>query len=463
MKSHQSTSEQIMEEPAMKYETPKSMPILEIAWARFSEFDVNADARQKAYLNKRKWIAVFGVLATLFALVAQIFQYDPRDPSSASLIGLILYILLILTPLIGSALAAFTKAFYANGDWLTMRAGAEEILKEIYYFRTILQRRKDRRAYLEKRLTEIQRQLYKAMGGELVVKPYDGPIPTRYYPDDPSSDPGWEDLTGDEYFRYRVENQLSWHRKKINQFQGDRIRLQILILASGVIGAFLAAWGGAISLWVALTASLTAAFLGWQEIRNIDAIVKNYSKVVVELSVIYDHWLNLEPEERKEADFYRMVRSTEELIWAQNIEYIKSQQEALKESDLDQEASLINRVIKETVESSERSKQAMEDAMVDHTKEDLETSESKIEETVEAALGSLADEASSELVQQELEAMSKAAVEMAQNIPERASSLTSSLADIAKEFAHIDVGRDTSKEELNAILSRYPKTSDVKG
>jgi hypothetical protein len=51
-----------------------------------------------------------------------------------------------------------------------------------------------------------------------------------------------------------------------------------------------------------------------------------------------------------------------------------------------------------------------------------------------------------------------------EGIKERGSRLTSSLAQIAQEFAHVDIGRDTSKEELNAILARYPKTSDeVKG
>ena len=441
----------------MEHEAPKAKPILQIAWARFSELDMNASDRTKSHLNKRKWIAVLGVLASLFAILSQIF------PEGSGVVGLIFRFFLILTPLAASGMAAFTKAFYATGDWLTMRAGAEEILKEIYFFRTILSKRRDRRAYLERRLGEIQRQLYKAMGGELVVKPYDGPIPTRYYPDDPTSDPGWDDLTGEEYFRYRVENQLAWHRKKINQFQNERVRFQILILASGGAGALLAAIGGGLGIWVALTASLTAAFLGWQELRNIDAIVKNYSKVVVELSVVYDHWLNLEPEERTEGEFYRMVRSTEEVIWAQNIEYIKSQQEALKEADLDEEANLINRVVKESSDSAKRTRQAMEDAIVDHTKEILEEAEEKAEETIKAALGSLAEEASSELVQQELAAMSKAVVEMAENVMERASSLKSSLADIAKEFAHIDVGRDTSKEELNAILARYPKTNDVKG
>ncbi|HKI55240.1 MAG TPA: SLATT domain-containing protein [Anaerolineales bacterium] len=441
----------------MEYETPKATPILQLAWARFSELDRNAIARTKSQLNKRSWIAILGVLATLFAVLSQYF------PEDSGIVGLGLRILLILTPLLGSAMAAFTKSFYSTGDWLIMRAGAEEVLKEIYFFRTILQKEPNRRVYLEKRLTEIQRQLYRTMGGEFVLEPYNGENHTRYYPDDPSSDFGYEDLSGEDYFKYRVENQLAWHRRKVRMHQAARIRLQIIILASGVVGAFLAGWGGGLSIWVALTASLTAAFLGWQELRNIDMIVKNYSKVIVELSVIYDHWINLEHEERTDAEFYRMVKSTEEILWAQNMEYIKSMQEALKESDLDEEAGLINRVIKESVDSAERTKKAMADSLVDFTKETLEETEEKVEETFKAALGSLAEEASSELVQQELEAMSQAVVEMAGEAVERASSLTSSLADIAKEFAHIDIGRDTSKEELNAILARYPKSDEVKG
>jgi hypothetical protein len=462
MNKSQSISESATEEPVMEKETSKSIPILQLAWARFSELDTNASARTKSHLNKRRWIAILGVLATLFAILSQIFP-ENSEPALLSLLGWSFRVLLILTPLIGSAMAAFTKAFYANGDWLIMRAGAEEVLKEIYFFRTILQKEPSRRTYLEKRLTEIQRQLYRSMGGEFVLKPYHGEFHSRYYPDDPSSDFGYEELNGQDYFKYRVENQLAWHRNKVRVRQSERVRLQVLILISGVVGAFLAALGSFLSIWVALTASLTAAFLGWQELRSIDMVVKNYSKVIIELTVIYDHWLNLEPEERTDAEFYRMVRSTEEVLWAQNMEYIKSMQEALKESDLDEEAGLINRVIKESVDSAQRAKRAMADSLVDFTRKTLEETEEKIDETFKAALGSLAEEASSELVQQELEAMSKAAVELAENIRERATSLTSSLADVAKEFAHVDIGRDTTKEELNAILSRFPKSNEVKG
>jgi hypothetical protein len=56
--------------------------------------------------------------------------------------------------------------------------------------------------------------------------------------------------------------------------------------------------------------------------------------------------------------------------------------------------------------------------------------------------------------------MRQAAVEMAENVIEKASNLMSSIADIVKD---VDISRDTKKEELNEILSRMPKTQDVKG
>ena len=105
----------------------------------------------------------------------------------------------------------------------------------------------------------------------------------------------------------------------------------------------------------------------------------------------------------------------------------------------------------------------MRDAVVDVTQETLLSAEEKVIEEFKETLGSLAEEASSELVQQELEAMGKAITQAAETAIQRASTLTSSLAQIAEEFAHVDVGRDTTKEELNAILARFPKTNDVKG
>jgi hypothetical protein len=158
-----------------------------------------------------------------------------------------------------------------------------------------------------------------------------------------------------------------------------------------------------------------------------------------------------------------MVRSCEEVLWAQNTEYIRSMQEALRDSSLEEEASLVNRVVRESVESAERTKQAMRDDLVQFTQETLNDMEQKVEETFQSALGSLAEEASSELVQKELESMRNAVGEAAENLKERASAITTSIAQIAREFSDVEVGRDTSKEELNAILARYPRTGEIKG
>lgn len=448
----------------METETPRTAPILNVAWTRVAHLDAVSKRRAAGHYRTRRWIAILGVLATLFAILTETFFKN-----NVSLVGWILKVLFIATPAVASAWAAYANKKYSNGDWLITRAGAEEIQKEIYFFRTILQKIQSRRSYLEKRLEEIQRQIYRGMNGEFSFETYDGPIPPNYYPDDPNSDPGFADLTGEEYFRYRLENQLAWHNKEINEYKVERDRLTVLILITGVLGTIFAAASAVgeafsgLTLWVAFTASITAALIGWQELRNIDIIVRNYSKVVMELTILYDHWVNLEPEERTETEFYKMVRRCEDVLWAQNTEYIKSMQEALRDNDLEEEASLVNRVIKESVETAERTKQAMRDNLLEAAQETLHQVEQKVDETFTAVLGSLAEEASSEVVRQELEAMSQAVVDTAENVMERASTFTSHLSQIAEEFGHVEIGRDTTKEELNAILARYPKTNEVKG
>jgi len=446
---------------AMETEEPKTAPILNIAWTRVAHLDALSKKRTRGHYRIRRWIGILGVMATLFALLTQL--YLSENSGLSPILLLVIKVFFIATPALASALAFFATKNYANGDWLITRAGAEEIQKEIYFYRTILQKKPSRRSYLEKRIAEIQRQVYRGLNGEFSFESYTGQIPPNYYPDDASSDPGFADLTGEEYCKYRLENQLAWHNKEINEYKSERQRLTILIVAAGALGTIFAAWGGGLSLWVALTASITAALIGWQELRNIDVIVRNYSKVVLELTMLYDHWMNLEPEERTTVEFYKTVRGTEEVLWAQNTEYIKSMQEALRDHDLEEDANLINRVIKESVESAERMKQAMREDLLAFAEETLQAAEQKVDETFKAVLGSLAEEASSELVQKELEAMSNAIIETAENLMERTSAFSSSLAQLAEEFAHIDIGRDTSKEELNAILARYPKTNDVKG
>ena len=450
----------------METEAQKTVPILDVAWRRFAQLNEVSLQRSLGFRRLRLWIAGLGILATLFAILTQLGQLAkerfPED-STLALLLFIMKIFFISIPLIASLLAAFGTRAFRNGDWLITRAAAEEYLKEIYFYRTILQNRKDRREHLETRIGEIQTHLYGRLGGELGFKPYKGPVPPYYNPKNPDSDPGFTDLNGDEYFRFRLLDQLRWHEQRVNRYKQERTNLTFLVLAAGAVGAFFAAWGGALSIWVALTASIAAALLGWQELRNLDAIVKNYSKVILELTRIHDHWMNLEPEERTQVEFYKMVRNAENVLWAQSTEYIEFMQEALKEAGLDEEASLVNRVIQESVESEKRTKQAIRDNLVQHTQEVLGDVETRTDETFQGALGSLAQEASSELVQQELAAMGQAVTETFENVRERASAFTERLAQIRDEFKDVKIDKDISTEDLNTILAQYPSTGEVKG
>jgi len=295
------------------------------------------------------------------------------------------------------------------------------------------------------------------------MESYEGPVPPKYNPEDPFSDPGFHDLTGEEYFRYRLVPQLEWHASKLKSFQAERIRLQVLVGLAGVAGAFLAVLDQT-AIWVALASAITASFIGWQQLRNLDAVIRNYSKVRMELEILYNHWVTLEVEERSAAQFYKMVKSAEEIMWAQNVEYIKSQQDALKDSSLEKEAELLNNVIQKAVDAEERTKKAIAEKTEAFVTEAINKGETALTETFESALTGLAEEANSELVQAELASMKQAIGEAAENLIERATStLTSSLQAIAAEFEGVDIGRDTPPSVLNEIMSRYPKSNDVKG
>jgi hypothetical protein len=447
----------------METQPQQVAPILEVAWMRFAQLDAMSLERSRIHLRLRRWIAALGILTTLFAILSQLYAESLKSVSP--LLAWILLFFFIATPIAASILAAYVSQFYSTGDWLVTRAGAEEILKEIYAYRTILQNTPTRRIWLEEKLGEIQRSVFRGMNGEMILKPYKGILPPspRFDPIYPDSDPGFNDLTGDEYFRYRLENQLSWHIREINRRQKERTRLKVYILVAGGLGALFAALGQPLTMWVALAAAFSAAFIGWQELRSLDSVVRNYSKVVLELNILFDHWKNLEGEERNQTEFYKTVRSTEDILWGQNVEYIKAMQEALRDSDLEEEASLVNRVIKEQRESDIRFKQGITDAMGDFTRERMLETEETLTETFKTTLGTLAEEASSDLVQAELAAMKEAAQEMVENIVERIGGLSSSLKAIKEEYDGVEIGGNTPPNVLNDLLSRYPKTSDVKG
>ena len=322
-------------------------PVIELAWKRQAELSKNSMSKRDEYYAMRKWISILGVAAVLFAVLYN--NYFETVPEWASWI---LRILLIAAPIVSSAIAAFGKQFQQGKQYLALRGAAEEIKKEIFLYRTILKNEPDRHTILTDRLAKIQRTMFQTINGELVLKPYKGQIPPYYDPNDPNSDPGITDLTGDEYFTYRVKDQLDWHTGRINERHAQRRNIQIWILSFGGLGAFLAALGDGFAVWVALTAAITAAFVGWEEIRGLDETIANYSRVVLELNIICDRWLTLQNDEKTDEEFFKMVKETEEVMRAQHSKWMKSMQENFAEAE-GEEAELVENIIRKARESDQ--------------------------------------------------------------------------------------------------------------
>jgi hypothetical protein len=103
----------------------------------------------------------------------------------------------------------------------------------------------------------------------------------------------------------------------------------------------------------------------------------------------------------------------------------------------------------------------MEDAVVDETTTSMKDTEKDLSDKFKETLGTLAEEASSELVQSELAAMGNAIQNTMQNIAKNLG-LSSSLKAISDEFEGVEIDGNTPMSVLNDLISRYPKTIDAK-
>jgi len=347
--------------------------ILELAWRYYAQLDEGEQARSQTQKRVYRWVILLGILATLFAILTEV--YPENWPSFGNEI---IKVLLAVVPITSSIVAAYSNKFFGKGDWLVMRAGAEEIKKEIYTYRTILKNDPNRRAWMEQRLADILRSVQRSMGGEFVMEPYQGSVPPRYDPNDPDDDEGFNNLSGDQYLRIRLLDQLTWHNKKAQRYHNERKRLQTMILVAGGAGTLFAAlpWSG-FGLWVALTSSIAAGFLSWQQLRNLDSIIKNFSKVVVELTIINSHWSNLSNAERTDTEFFKMVYHTENILWSQNSEYVKSMQAAITESAFEKGSGVIDRAIQESMDAQESA-----DASATESASDVPIPEAKVVDSV---------------------------------------------------------------------------------
>lgn len=308
---------------------PNESKALETAWQHLADLSRNAERAQNLYYQLSGWVIVVGILATLLAIVFN----NELDPFIALDYNTLL-ILLTLLPIVGSVILAFANKNQFGERWLTFRSGAEEIRKSIFEYRTLLWGNANRDNWLSEKVAIIQRQIIESSGGDMVIRPYKGPLPHRYNPNNPKSDPGFNNLLPEEYITYRLQNQIDWHNKKLIELQNNRTRFQIAIYFFGGLGTLLASLGSVnpeLPIWVAVTSSLSAALTNWTQIQQMDGTIQNYSKLTIELGIIRDQWYSLTKTTRTGDQYFKMVIAVEKLLWTEHNKYVSEMRQTIDE------------------------------------------------------------------------------------------------------------------------------------
>ncbi|MCB0191236.1 MAG: hypothetical protein KDJ65_04760 [Anaerolineae bacterium] len=310
-------------------------PALKSAWERYAEFDFNAKigSRQRTVLRQAAIaISMFAVLMAVFTNTYSVNLSEFTGWGIFSTIGEAIRILLVVALIINFIIFALFVRSQKQDSSQDLRTAAEEIKKEIYLYRTVLQWHEECERWLSDRITRIQRHVAEGFGNELILKPYRGDIPPYYDPSDPNSDPGFTRLLPADYLRYRLENQLETYSRELTEPQKQRYYLQLGLFATAGISVLLAAIpGGNFSAWVAVTVFALVALMYWLEPREIDAKINSYNQLIAGLNIIRDWWFSLNKQEQTGVEFFKLVVATEKVIWSHYNKHASEMWQAIEE------------------------------------------------------------------------------------------------------------------------------------
>jgi hypothetical protein len=337
---------------------------LELAWRRFGKYDAHAQRHQKEFNRLRIWILCLGVLTT-FMVVLKSALATPgwvdsltvlSAPARAWLNSAVawlddaLYYVVLLLPILTSFFLAIETRLNPGNKWVLLRNSAESIKQAIFKYRTrpVLdsrpatpagagsaqipapsdqqQEQATREAELARSIEFISQQLVQSDVNTSSLWAYDGQLPPKYAAAE--ADDGFSFLTPDLYIAMRLDDQLDFFQDRTISKEKELRKYQILILAAGAVGTFLAAVG--LQLWVAVTTALATAFIGFLQYRQTENTLLQYTQTSTNLENVKAWWTALSAQEqadRKNVD--KLVETTERILESEHRGWIQQMQDAL--------------------------------------------------------------------------------------------------------------------------------------
>lgn len=215
-----------------------------------------------------------------------------------------------LTSRIGLGAVAFALVVVAiallrvRQTHLALQSAEAAMERALFFYRTVLQYRSDRQAWLTQETARIQQHLHLHLGGNWVGSS----AATASVPQ--------PDLLPEDYLHQRLEAQLTQatHQAERLMQQRDRIQLGLvgLALVGGGVAVAIPAMGGV----GAIALSLGVALVLWLRLTDLVGAIATQSQLALGLGLLRDHWQSLAASPLTGAEFLRLVVATEALLEA---------------------------------------------------------------------------------------------------------------------------------------------------
>ena len=312
-------------------------PVLKGAWQEFATYDYLAKRLRTAFTRFQMSILLLGVLATLLALI-----YSEVHKA-------VLHWLVVAIPILVSVLIALASRHAVGQRWVMLRAAAEAIKSEIYRYRTRSgpyraqhhpQDHAARQRTLSGRIDALEAHLMQTEVSSGQLTPYSGPLPPQMYGAGRDDD-GLSPLDAERYLQIRVSDQLDYYRGRVRRLTRQRSLLQLIAIASGGVGALLAAAG--LDIWVGLTGGIAAAALAYMGYLQVNNTIVTYNQAATKLGGREREWKALTSGQRGRRAFADLVARAEDVLTTELAGWVQQMNDAMRELK-DREAGAARRV-----------------------------------------------------------------------------------------------------------------------
>jgi hypothetical protein len=257
--------------------------------ARRQSYDLTAAKLQRNGHRVGVGILVLGVVAVFLAVLN-------REAEPTGVVHDLFRWVLIVLPALVAALVAFDGVIASSRRWVMIRAACESIKREVFVWRARsgvyspaavganAQSLSGATELLVDRVASIEAQL---MGSVASASTSFVPVPDDHVAAT-ASDDGLSQLDVDRYLALRLDDQVSYYRRKIAKLQPQRRGYQAFAILAGVTGSILATAGQ--TIWMPVAFAIGTALAAYAKQRQLDTTILGFSHASAALTEIRTRW-----------------------------------------------------------------------------------------------------------------------------------------------------------------------------